>query len=189
MAGALEAWQQRPGVVSSPKRRASAETPPKRSWKRVAKMCAFARILLSTGVVQLPATILSALQRSRACEIILSPNPYPLLCRSLSHSHSSDVSSSIHSPFYILACFVGLMALLFCHLACLTSTRSEGRYTSPAVFAHPFPRLYWLTHPASHLQVSVTCAHSAASRLGRPSPLQHAAGAPRPFPHTPANRS
>ena len=86
-------------------------------------MCAFARILLSTGVVQLPATILSALQRSRACEIILSPNPYPLLCRSLSHSHSSDVSSSIHSPFYILACFVGLMALLFCHLACLTLRR------------------------------------------------------------------
>ena len=123
VAGALEAWQQRPGVVSSPKRRASVETPPKRSWKRVAKMCAFARILLSTGVVQLPATILSALQRSRACEIILSPNPYPLLCRSLSHSHSSDVSSSIHSPFYILACFVGLMALLFCHLACLTLRR------------------------------------------------------------------
>ena len=54
VAGALEAWQQRPGVVSSPKRRASAETPTKRYWKRVEKMCAFARMLSARVVCLLP---------------------------------------------------------------------------------------------------------------------------------------
>ena len=54
VAGALVAWQQRPGVVSSPKRRASAETPTKRYWKRVEKMCAFARMLSARVVCLLP---------------------------------------------------------------------------------------------------------------------------------------
>ena len=76
------------------------------------------------------------LQRSCDREIILSPEDYlHVVSRVVRLIHFRLVFSTHPPPFHILACLVGPVASLFRLPTCLTSTRSEGRYASPAVFA------------------------------------------------------